>query len=694
MANRLHLLVGIVLFAACGGATTESTPLVAPTTVVVAITGSTVPEPTTSASPATTVASGTSTVVSTTTMSEPITTVAPGATSVAPVTAVVPGTTAVVPGTTYVVPETTTPIEGSDSCVMDGYDRWGRIRESAARPSASGWDILGADPTSQTVGYWGFGSGPGNSVEGGQVFGISGVVFADGMMATDNPQSASEAFSSSSRGSVALTPVVPGQGPSLDLNQPFTVAMRTSFDELRSAFIEEEGGGGYGVVEQTNPFITSGVGRNGGGDWTLGVEGFGCRLIVELNGPIYLADGSGSRLGGEQRLLVSDRMVGAGIWHDYILTVDNRSGRVGLSVDGADPEVWAVEPWEWETPSGEAALALTSASSESFDGSHDWVLVAQGVVDAAGVATRRVALEGEPGTAGGLLKATADDSGTFLSFEVGMDDWPAWQSVRIEEGWAQTLVLQEVRDRVAGDIDFVYVLHDNDVVPDTWQDWVGRFTGFSTTADGLGLPEIVLYDPLPIDGLFGIAVSPTDRFYHGLFLHESLHAWGQNVLPEVEPTGGGHWEHVAIEAALGGIGYVEDLGGGRYLRDLTWMTEEPMSSIPAIELYLMGLVGPDEVPPIEWYSEITILEETVAGTVITARKNVTTIEDIVDRFGPRVPDHTNSQRAFRGVVVMITPDGLSVEESVLLATEIEAFEIYFASVTGGRASIQLTGLTG
>ena len=68
--------------------------------------------------------------------------------------------------------------------------------------------------------------------------------------------------------------------------------------------------------------------------------------------------------------------------------------------------------------------------------------------------------------------------------------------------------------------------------------------------------------------------------------------------------------------------------------------------------------------------------------------------EIIAEFGPRVPDHTTSQRDFRGVVVIITPDGLSTDESASLAAEIEAFEAYFASVTGNRASIRLTGLGG
>jgi len=318
-------------------------------------------------------------------------------------------------------------------------------------------------------------------------------------------------------------------------------------------------------------------------------------------------------------------------------------------------------------------------------------VVAQGALDADGVADRQRALDDGPALGGGTLEATVDGSGEFLSIQVGSTDWPAWQEVRIEEGWAQGAVLAEIRNQVPGDIDFVYVLHDNEVAPDTWQDWIGRFSRFSNSAEGLGLGELILDASVPIDGLLGIVVSPTADFAHRLFLHESLHAWGQDVMPSVTPA---HWDGVAIEAALGGWGYVKDLGYDRYLRDLTWMTDEPMASLPPIELYLMGLVGPQDVPPLEWYSEIRVMEETVAGTVIYARKNVTTIEEIIAEFGPRVPDHTTSQRDFRGVVVIITPDGLSTDESASLAAEIEAFEAYFASVTGNRASIRLTGLGG
>ncbi|MBT5207480.1 MAG: hypothetical protein HOH21_09175 [Acidimicrobiaceae bacterium] len=598
----------------------------------------------------------------------------------------------VVPETT-VVPTTTGPprvVEGPDSCIMDGFDRWGQLRRSAVRPSALGWDALDARPSGEAIGYWGFDEGAGSSVEGGQAFGIDGVSFDNGLLVARDDGFGSQDGGNPASGRVPLAPVTVGQGPSLDLDQPFTVASRTLFSEVRSATVFEDGGGVYGIVEMIRPLVGSRTSMTD--TWMLAVESFGCHPIIVVNGPIYLSEeGQGSANGGEQRLLVSDRMVGAGSWHDYILTVDNRSGRVGLSIDGAEPEVWTVQPWQWQTPPGEVALSLNSSTGDSFDGSHDWILVAQGTLDAVGVADSQRALDDGPAFGGGTLAASVDGSGAFLSIQVGSTDWPAWQAVRIEEGWAQTAVLTAIRDEVPGDIDFVYVLHDNEVAPDTWQDWIGRFSRFSNSAEGLGLGELILDVSVPIDGLLGIVVSPTADFAHRLFLHETLHAWGQDVMPSMTPS---HWDGVAIEAALGGYGYVQDLGGGRYLRDLTWMNEEQIPSLPPIELYLMGLVGPDDVPPLEWYSDVVVMEETVAGTVISARKNVTTIEEIIVTFGPRFPDHTTSQRDFRGVVAIITPDGLSAQESASLAAEIAAFEAYFASVTGDRATIRLTGLGG
>ena len=64
-------------------------------------------------------------------------------------------------------------VEGPDSCIMDGFDRWGQLRRSAARPSESGWDALDAGPPGETIGYWGFAEGAGNSIGGGQAFGIA-----------------------------------------------------------------------------------------------------------------------------------------------------------------------------------------------------------------------------------------------------------------------------------------------------------------------------------------------------------------------------------------------------------------------------------------------------------------------------------------------------------------------------------------
>ena len=107
----------------------------------------------------------------------------------------------------------------------------------------------------------------------------------------------------------------------------------------------------------------------------------------------------------------------------------------------------------------------------------------------------------------------------------------------------------------------------------------------------------------------------------------------------------------------------------------------------------MGLVPAESVQPLTWYEGLEIIKSDEISTIIRANQRITTIEDIVSKHGARQPNWQNSQKEFRGIVVLVTPQTISQSLSNQLDSQIRGFEEYFSTVTSGLARLSLTGLT-
>jgi len=82
-----------------------------------------------------------------------------------------------------------------------------------------------------------------------------------------------------------------------------------------------------------------------------------------------------------------------------------------------------------------------------------------------------------------------------------------------------------------------------------------------------------------------------------------------------------------------------------------------------------------------------------------------TIEDIIAEHGPRIPDHTQSQKNFRAAVILLISEDYPTDTRTLdILSEDVSFmsqagydqndEIYnFYEATGGRATITMDGLS-
>ena len=214
------------------------------------------------------------------------------------------------------------------------------------------------------------------------------------------------------------------------------------------------------------------------------------------------------------------------------------------------------------------------------------------------------------------------------------------------------------------------------------------------------------------DALQGtIHLSYSGAFSIGPALHELMHQWGNFIVP----TGfGSHWGFSSANGQLGGfdIANLVDHGDGRYSvgsndhAPYGWRAHiKPYSPI---ELYLAGLIPPEEVPDLWVAEDVEWLDEYTddGDQIFTASKVRTyTIEDIIAEHGERVPDSSQSQKDFRAAaILLIDEDHPAVKwqldkvsghvSSFSLAGADEFDDTYnFYEATGGRATITMGGLS-
>jgi uncharacterized protein (TIGR03437 family) len=134
---------------------------------------------------------------------------------------------------------------------------------------------------------------------------------------------------------------------------------------------------------------------------------------------------------------------------------------------------------------------------------------------------------------------------------------------------------------------------------------------------------------------------------------------------------------------------LRDNGEGTSPRFLTTATVEGFSPL---DLYLMGLARPQEVPPSFYVTNTFQSPDALParGIGFDGTRRDVTIEDLVAAQGPRVPDSTVSPRRFRIAFVLLTAAGTQPTAADLAKLEAyrSQFESYFAAATGGRATIE------
>lgn len=199
---------------------------------------------------------------------------------------------------------------------------------------------------------------------------------------------------------------------------------------------------------------------------------------------------------------------------------------------------------------------------------------------------------------------------------------------------------------------------------------------------------------------------------HGVLIHEVMHKWANFVIPL---PFGAHWGFSSANGVLGGfdIANLVNQGDNRYTAGTFGHAGAFGNIYGPIELYLAGLILPEDVP------DILVAEDGKwllgdQGNRVTAdngywiftasRWKTYTIKDIIAEHGPRVPGHSEAQRTFRAAAILLIDENHPATKEVMETVSrnvswfshagTDEFDQHnFYEATGGRATITMDGLS-
>jgi hypothetical protein len=133
-----------------------------------------------------------------------------------------------------------------------------------------------------------------------------------------------------------------------------------------------------------------------------------------------------------------------------------------------------------------------------------------------------------------------------------------------------------------------------------------------------------------------------------------------------------------------------DVGAGTFTT-----IESAVNYFTPLDQYLMGLRSADEVGEIPYLATDAQLTEflreksPISGFSMSAVRKTTSVAQIVEREGPRIPEAANAQKEFRVAFILLTEKG-SVPSSATIekiSRYRDSLVRYFSVATGGRASM-------
>lgn len=220
----------------------------------------------------------------------------------------------------------------------------------------------------------------------------------------------------------------------------------------------------------------------------------------------------------------------------------------------------------------------------------------------------------------------------------------------------------------------------------------------------IGGPEDVTYYEKQLDEIALDGHMPPYMYAMSQLGHEMGHRWAAFVSAKVGdetiPLGPVHWAMGLqapvpfryarpTEASIMGGGVWQDNHDGTYtqLDDNYYV---PATGYSYLDLYLMGLISPAEVPDFFILRHLAPAGRDAEGhRVFRAEPTRITIADVIAAEGPRRPDVNHSQRLFNTGMVMIVLHGCQPSPRLIEETNgiRRQWMKYFSIATGRRATM-------
>jgi hypothetical protein len=354
-----------------------------------------------------------------------------------------------------------------------------------------------------------------------------------------------------------------------------------------------------------------------------------------------------------------------------------------------------------------AALALGPAEGCGTDrphrGDHE------GIEEQAGAADEAEP-DGGPDLIGGALdQVQLPPTGNGAALVADAEQVPGILLELARDPCLATPAFEDVIDQIymaefGRDVDFIIFVVDPSVhalapfgIPD---EDVTHYRGLRYVDRGIGTDDVLDKSVGPAN-LRGYAVlGQREHLVNGVALHELGHAWAayltgppaladQVVPPDADLSDCRgdrrlhHWNNARVNGMMGGW---SDLAG---VCDDSEYTPAVGYRIPfaPLEMYLMGLAEPEEVPPVEiypdgfyimyrffedpedevngGYSEMVCIDETgqqVSQEEFEAQIITVTIDDIVEHNGPRIPTAADSPKHFHIALLVLAAETLDDQD--------------------------------
>lgn len=239
-----------------------------------------------------------------------------------------------------------------------------------------------------------------------------------------------------------------------------------------------------------------------------------------------------------------------------------------------------------------------------------------------------------------------------------------------------TLISEKAYQYLNDDFDYIIILSVEAVKPPDL--FYGRATAVQNQVQGIGLNTYDNSNSFGSEGrLKSIIYMPrTEYISNGPFLHEIAHTWANKGL--IPSTVGGHWGFASTAGQLGGFDEIEDLGNNSYRAKLNGQTgfgtfANGGNSIiyGDLELYTMGLIGADQLDPIQ----VAVNPEWTQNPGEFTADAITnyTAQNLIAEHGIRIPSVADSQKSFKALTVIISKEVISKEKIDAITLRLENF---------------------